>query len=753
MKSIHREITRKILPILLLILSFSGATSQITFDRASGLNINIDKNADSSTLIASTKLQESLFQIFGVKLNIKEAKKSSKNSISIGREFLSRKDQSLLDECLKEDAFVIISKNERLFLAGKQPAGDLYAVTTFLEEFLGCIKFTVDEEHIPKYTNISIPEITKMYCPAFDFRVPHFIGRWDKDFRDWHKINSFDNWGMFVHTFDDLIAPDKYYQDHPEYFSLVNGRRLSDGQLCLSNQDLMKELIKNLGERIEAQPEKKYWSVSQNDCINYCECNHCQKLYDNYENISGAYIQMANEIATHYPDKQISTLAYQFTRSAPKNIKPLDNVNIMFCSIECNRSMPLADDPRSKGFVKEMQDWDKITDNIFAWDYIVQFSNYLTPFPNFHVLQPNIQLFSENGVNMMFQQGSGHSWSDLSDLKQYLVAKLLWDPNINADSVINRFIDNYYGNAARQIRHYYDLTHHNLIAHQDEQVLDIYGFPVYYKDAHLTAELLLKYQQIMDSAELLVAHDSTLLKRVTRVRIPADFAFIDLACNSSELVQFIAERRSDDSNSNLDIATSLDEFVDNCRKTNITTVNEKNLSPEAYADFTRRNMEWMQKDNKLANADVKCLTNYSPKYPVGGEAALTDKLPGGLHFRFNWLGFEGEDMIIIADLKDEKQCSSISMNFLKDVVSWVFLPEEVVIEISEDGINYTQVARKQFDNSDKNFRVESVPLQLIFPEASARYLKVTALSMKTCPEWHRGFGMPSWIFCDEIILE
>jgi hypothetical protein len=721
---------------------FAIAQINLVENGKSSFHVRIPENADSVTVEASELLIEYLFYASSNILLDEEAKKSRKNSIAIGREFLPKKDQSLLDECQKEDAFVIISKDQRIYLAGKNPRGDMYAVSTFLEEFIGCMKFTVDEEFIPKSTSVSIPEVTKIYEPAFDFRVPYFIGRWDKDFSDWHKISSFDSWGMFVHTFDDLIPPDEYFESHPEYFALVNGRRLSDGQLCLSNPDLMKELIKNLGERIEAEPEKVYWSVSQNDCYNYCECENCQKLYDKYENISGAYVNMANEIADRFPDKQISTLAYQFTRPAPRNIIPRENVNIMFCSIECNRSMPLADDPRSEDFVNEMKDWARVSDNIFAWDYIVQFNNYLTPFPNFHVLQPNIQFFHENGVNMMFQQGSGHLWSDLSDLKQYLVAKLLWDPYLNADSVIDRFIDNYYGVAAQYIRQYFDITHQNLIAHQREQGLDIYGFPVYYKDAHLTADLLLKYQLLMDSAEVAVSGDSIFLKRVLRTRIPADFALIDIAAGSNAF----------QSGPEMDIPAKLNTFLELCKISGITTVNEKSLTPQAYADFTLRKLDWQAKENKLSGAEILCHTSYSPKYPVGGEAALTDKLLGGLHFKFNWLGFEGEDMVVTADLGEKKQFSSIWMNFLKDVGSWVFLPEEVKLEISDDGINYTEVARHQFDNSNKHYLVESVPLQMYFEEVEARYLKITALSMKTCPEWHRGYGMPSWIFIDEMIL-
>ena len=348
---------------------------------------------------------------------------------------------------------------------------------------------------------------------------------------------------MFVHTFQRLIPPEKYFMKHPEYFALVSGRRLQDGQLCLSNKELMAELIKNLEKEMKKHPEKTYWSVSQNDCINYCECDNCTSLYDKYGVISGAYIQMSNEIAQKFPDKQISTLAYQFTRSAPKNIKPQENVNIMFCSIECNRSEPLADDPRSADFVKDMRDWSALSDNLFAWDYVVQFKNYLTPFPNFHVLQPNIQFFRENNVNMMFQQGSGGSWSDLSDVKQYLIAKLLWNPDANADSIITRFMDKYYGAAASYIKEYYDLTHRHLIEKQDTQNLDIYGFPVFYYESHLTPQLLVKYQELMDMAEKAVEGDQTYYKRVLKTRLPADFAYLDIGHNTSnELVKWTIEQ-------------------------------------------------------------------------------------------------------------------------------------------------------------------------------------------------------------------
>ncbi len=116
-------------------------------------------------------------------------------------------------------------------------------------------------------------------------------------------------------------------------------------------------------------------------------------------------IAFVNRVAGEFPDKVISTLAYQYTRSAPKNIKPAPNVNIMLCSIECNRSKPIATDPSSASFRKDVEDWGRLTDNIIMWDYVVQFRNLVSPFPNLRVLQPNIQYFAKNNIRMMFQQG------------------------------------------------------------------------------------------------------------------------------------------------------------------------------------------------------------------------------------------------------------------------------------------------------------------------------------------------------------
>ena len=102
------------------------------------------------------------------------------------------------------------------------------------------------------------------------------------------------------------------------------------------------------------------------------------------------------------------------------------------------------------------RDWGRIASDIIVWDYVIQFNNLLSPFPNLQVLQPNLQFFAENGVTAMFEQGNREVGGEFAELRTYLISKLLWDPNANADTIMNDFLRGYYGRPVQHIRQYID---------------------------------------------------------------------------------------------------------------------------------------------------------------------------------------------------------------------------------------------------------------------------------------------------------
>ncbi len=724
----------------------------ITDGLRSYYSIVVAETADSLTLLAAGILQESIFRMTGCSLQIQHQPVKKLKSFFIGSSWMKGKPVYRELQSLNGEGFYLYSEKDDYYLAGNQPTGDIYAVYSLLET-CGFLQFSATEAFYPQTDKLVMEEIRQGFQPDFTFRHPHFPDKNNPAYYLPGRTHPMDDWGLFVHTFQKLCPPGVYFDQHPEYFSLVNGRRIRDGQLCLSNPAVISLLAENLRQEMAKKPECNYWSVSQNDCINYCECEHCQDLYSKYGSISGAYVNMANQIGRQFPDKQISTLAYQFTRSAPTGIVPDPNVNIMFCSIECNRSQPLETDARSRDFVKDLQDWTLLTHNIFMWDYVVQFKTYTCPFPNFDVLQQNILLFRKYGIPMMFQQGSGGSWSDFSEYKQALIARLLWDADLDEPAFRQQFFQAFYGAAAPVMLEYFGRVQFELNAMADQKNLDIYGYPVMYAGWFLKPALLNEYKAMMDKAEAMVASDSVRFLRVLRQRCSVDFAYLDVALNLNDPDLSFYQMKHGRKEINPVMTGLLDRFVENCDKTGILTIDENGYTPEQYRAQAMNISSMAIKSNKAAGKTITSLTPYSPLYNVGGEKALTDGLFGGQHFRLNWLGYQGNDMELLVDFGNPEKFSKVETNFFLDLVSWIFLPLEVRIEASDDGLTFRQVLNQAIPEQERNHGQRPVQFTFDFPETTARYLKITAISKKTCPDWHRGAGQPAWIFVDELVVE
>ena len=110
-------------------------------------------------------------------------------------------------------------------------------------------------------------------------------------------------------------------------------------------------------------------------------------------------------------------LAYQYTRPAPNKTKPRPNVIVRLCSIECNFLRPLTD-PSNAAFTTDIVNWNKISDRLYIWDYVVDFHAWLMPWPNYFVLAPNIRFFRDHGVKGIFEEGNYKSYGgDLEAMK------------------------------------------------------------------------------------------------------------------------------------------------------------------------------------------------------------------------------------------------------------------------------------------------------------------------------------------------
>lgn len=145
--------------------------------------------------------------------------------------------------------------------------------------------------------------------------------------------------------------------------------------------------------------------------------------------------------------------------------------------------------------------------------------------------------------------------------------------------------------------------------------------------------------------------------------------------------------------------------------------------------------------------------DYSHNYTGGGKNGLVDGITGEPNAFGSWQGFYGKDFEAIIDLGENREFTKTSATFLQQYPSWIWLPAEVVISVSDDGKNYQEFFRKK--NTTPLDRDGSFVQDFTYTgsKQKGRYVKVVATNMGNCPEWHPGSGNPTWIFIDEVTIE
>ncbi|MBG0858855.1 MAG: DUF4838 domain-containing protein [Bacteroidales bacterium] len=658
---------------------------------------------------------------------------------------------------LGADGFIIRTDSSRLIIAGGNKKGTLYGVYTFLEKYLGCRMYSPDVKIIPKKDKIILSEINDKQIPVIRFRDTHYRITWDREYSDWHKLSHDERgnrtaWGSWVHTFNSLVPPEIYFKDHPEYYALRNGKRIPT-QLCLTNPDVLKVTIQNLRKAMAGKPNAYYWSVSQNDNRNYCLCENCSAVDEREGSPSGSILNFVNQVADAFPDHMISTLAYEYSRKAPLTIRPRNNVNIMLCSIEMRRDRPfaLAEDTVSMEFVRDVKEWSKIAGDIIVWDYVIQFPNLISPFPNLHVLQPNIRFFAENGVKAMFEQGNREVGGEFAELRAYLISKLLWDPDENVDTLMNDFLSGYYGPAGKFIRQYIDIMREALIS--SDRPLRIFGSPNEAAVSYLTPLLIRQYMQLFDMAESVAADSAELLERVKIARLPLNFAVMEQAKRNFTGENGVFVRSGDQWIVRPEIRSMIDPFVDLCIRQGVTRVKEWSTTPEAYRASMYRLFYQGRNEHLAFGKEVKFISPDTSRIRKEERGMLTDGIRGSHDPEYNWLDFQGSNLYAIIDLGDVQKIQHIECAFYQ-LAAWLsIVPEKVEFFISTDGKEFENVGTvintlpiNQYDSFQRDFIVDFEPVD-------ARFVKVVAHTIGNTPEDHPGAGQPARMHIDEIVVE
>lgn len=513
---------------------------QIVAKGVSSHSIVISAEASASERNAAKQLKKYLGDMSGCQLPILQDVDPSPQgpTIVIGD---SKRTAELLPGfdvgSLKEEGIAIKTVGDNILLLGSRTRGSLYAVYTFLER-LGVRFYSPTVERVPQQASVSFPATEYTHVPSFHFRLVTYVQYLNPEYSSKVKINmnplSLPAVGgnlpisvrHMTHTFYQLVPPEKHFDAHPEYFAMVKGqRRKEDAQLCLTNPGAIRTATETVLEWMRQDPVSRSFGVVQNDCLGYCECDQCRALDEKEESHAGSLIFFCNEIARavaqQYPEldmdgvprKMIHTIAYTYTQKPPKTIKPEPSLTIVMCHMypSCD-SHSIQVCPLNKAYREDMAGWLAYSPRMLVWHYVVDFTHFCLPFPNFNAIRADLPWYKEMGVSGVLCQAAISG--ELSELRHYVCAKLLWDVNESVDTLVDDFMEGFFGPAAQPMRAYFDLIHKQV---QDpERHMHLYSG---LEAGYLPPEVGDEISRLFDEAEAMVIEQPDYLNRVRKERL------------------------------------------------------------------------------------------------------------------------------------------------------------------------------------------------------------------------------------------
>ncbi|MEZ7499701.1 DUF4838 domain-containing protein [Flavobacterium sp. Arc3] len=702
--------------------------------------INIaSESARPAAILLKSYLDKSFSNAFAIQTNNKKSEESSKILLKIAKEKKSTDDTTFIIKS-NSSSISLIAPNEKLLR---------YAVYTLLETW-GFRKFTAKDTYIPKIDLVKFPKNTEQHHkPSFEYRVLLYPDAYDEDFRDWHKLdwylNDFSVWG---HSFDKLLPPATYFKTNPKFFALYEGNRKSES-LCMTNDTVVSLVIKKMQEVIAKNPHATFYSVSQNDDAVYCECEECSYLNNKYGGPQGSLYYFLNKIAKHFPNTKITTLAYLHTYKPPVNLKLEPNIYTLFCPIELNRGKSIVNDNSSTSFRKTLQDWAKTTSHLYLWDYTVQFSNYLSPFPNIQTFSDNYKFFKNNNVTGIFAQGYADVPGDFSELRQYLLAKLLWDTTIDIQATTNDFLRGFYGKAAPYIKKYLDLLSEN--QQKSNSYLDIYSGPVQSRNTFLSPEAMNQYDELIDEAEMIVSEDTLLKPRVAKIRLALEYVFFEQSKfygkdkHGMFTINEAGQKEVKDG-----LTKRVQTFSKKCSEYGIYELSEDGLSPEKYYQ------EWLEiaKDTTThlgENLKVNFLTLPAAEYSGKGSYGLVDGAKGHRDYNINWIGWYGTNPSIELITK-KLEFNQIKINFLDDQRHWIFIPKKITVYGFNDK-EWVLITEKDLEDLTENPIIKTESIEINSKKFSNfNRIKIVIDNQLELPIWRNRKGKKPMVMIDEIEL-
>ncbi len=383
--------------------------------------------------------------------------------ISIGRtELLANSPCKWKSDDLAAEGYALETVGENMYLVGGSGRGLIHAVYSILEEDLGCRWYSLTSVDTPRFERFVVSLTPRKIVPVLELRDPYILKMHDPTWSLRNKTNTPHAriplaWGGSIryhhmgHTYAAYFPTEVYFAEHPEYYALVNGSR-QPSQLCHTNEDVIRLSIEKTCEIFRNHPEVTITAIGPNDGRGFCDCPDCKKLDDENGGRSGSFFYMVNRIAQgvkkQFPDHRIISLAYLDYASPPTNLHVEDNVIIQLCTDSHAWKYQFCFLRESQEFQEIIRAWQAVKATVFIWDYTTDYVHYLLPMANWPVVADNTRFLIGNGATGIMYESE---LNDIDEMRAWVWAKQLWNPDLDTRTLMRDFIFGYYKESAQPI--------------------------------------------------------------------------------------------------------------------------------------------------------------------------------------------------------------------------------------------------------------------------------------------------------------
>lgn len=440
------------------------------------------------------------------------------------------------DNTLGDEGYAISISRGAIILSAGKTRGVMNAVFALLEEDLGCRFYANDSIRLPHTNTLVIAPVARRHVPQLKLRDPFYACAFDPLWSLRNRANApnaavpeeqgghMDYANMFVHTAAQIVPPEKYFKEHPDYFAQQADGTRTTAQLCPTHPDVAGIAIDYVRQVLRDNPHTEIVSVSKNDVQVMCLCERCRKLRDAEGSEMANQLFLVNQVAAaieqEHPEVVMDTLAYLDTIRVPKTARPRRNVAIRLCNDAVGAwNLPFTPAAQCEA-ASLVGAWSAVHNRIYIWDYNVNFSHYLAPMPNLDVMAANIRFWIKNHAEGVMLQGGYQGPAERDQLKSWVSAKLLWNPAWDEKALTRDFIEGHYGQAAPALEEYEALLQRLRTEHAKDFAAPPGGIRYPMDAPFLTSTFVNQATAIFAQARALAGGDDELLRRVERAELP-----------------------------------------------------------------------------------------------------------------------------------------------------------------------------------------------------------------------------------------